>query len=241
MTDVFTPLLLTGVKRLGGYAADWVKGPAPERLAAALAARMQENEYQLLSFQSLVNDEEYRLLVEDVNEQLQFDEARAAAILRRHVDDIRGDVQTDQLVERVAALLHALLPLFASGGSKALALQTGLHHQDALKTQRALDENRKALQEIQGRLASITAASGGVPAVETVIFDRQWLSGRASDAWRRLLDEYPDGGSRSEAGTRRRANGSADPGVPRLRCRCPDPRVGDCGGNRRRARCVGAP
>ena len=188
MNEIITGLVVAGIQRLGAYAVEWAKGPPPERLAAALAARMHENEFQLLSFESLVLDEEYRLLVEDVNEQLQFDDARARAILRRHIDDIRGAEETDQLVERIAELLRALLPLFASGGSKALALQTGLQHQDAAKTQRAVEQNQKALEEIHATLAGMLATGSAVP-THTLVLDRNWLSGRASEVWQRLLDE----------------------------------------------------
>ena len=192
MNELIAGLVVAGVERLGAFAVEWVKGPLPERVAAALAAQMHENEYQLLSFESLVHDEEYRLLVEDISEQLELDDARAASILRRHVDDIRGEEQTGQLVQNVVALLRALLTQFAAGGSKALALQTGFMHQDAVKTQRAVEENQKAIQEMQGVLAGMAAATGAVAAAQTVFIDRHWLSGHASEAWQRLLDEDPD-------------------------------------------------
>jgi hypothetical protein len=196
MNEIITPLVVAGVGRLGAYASGWVKGSPPERLAAALAASMDENQYQFLSFQSLVDDDEYRLLVEDANKQLRFDDARAAAILRRYVDDIRGEEQTKKLVGDVAELLRALLPLFASGGSKALALQTGLQHQDAVKAQRVLDETWKGIEQIQETLASMAAANGAAAAPQTLILDRHWLSGRATEAWQRLLDENPDAAAR---------------------------------------------
>lgn len=182
MDPLLLQLIARGVARLGPYAINWAKGPLSDRLAAALAGRMEEDEYQLLSFESLANDPEYQELIEAAFQHLQLDEARAASVIHRHVDDIRGDAETSELVGRVLDLLVSLLPMFATGGSPALGLQTGLLQQESARQQRHLESK---IDELAAALeAANTPASIDTP----LLIDRQWLSGRAGDAWARLIE-----------------------------------------------------
>lgn len=191
MDPVLIELITTGVSRLGPYAVTWAKGPVHERMAAALAGRMEENEFQLLSFDSLAKDEEYEALIEDAFKNLQLDDSRARSVLRQHVDDIRGEAETEALVGQIAALLRFLLPMFAPGGSAALALQTGLQHQEAAQGFRALEEQ---LSEIH---AAVRATAATPP--EPLVIEREWLAGRSADAWVRLIETDAQEGARLRA------------------------------------------
>jgi tetratricopeptide (TPR) repeat protein len=194
VTDpVTTALIVAGAKKLGAFAVDWAKGGPPERLAAALAARVSENDFQLLSFESLARDDDYRDFVSDTRQQLQFDDWRAAEIVSRHVGDVRGDVEHEALVRRIVALLRALLPAVVPGGSEALGLQTALQHEDAVKTQEGLEANQQKLEAIHEAITAALASGTEAQRTESpLILDRRWLTGRASDRWARLIETNPD-------------------------------------------------
>jgi hypothetical protein len=156
MTDpATTALIAAGAKKLGGFAIDWVKGEPPEQLAAALAARISENDFQLLSFETLARDDGFWDFVQDVRQQFEFDDGRAGEIVRGHVGDVRGSAELDALVSRIVTLLRALLPVVVRGGSEAAGLQSALQHQDAVEIQRNLETNRQTLDEIRDAITAL--------------------------------------------------------------------------------------
>jgi hypothetical protein len=187
---ITTAFIVAGAKKLGGIAIEWLKADPPEQLVAALAGRIEENDFQLLSFDSLVHDERYLNFVSDTRQLLQFDEARAAWILRAHVDDIRGEKETDALVQRVVDLLRALLPAVV-GGREAIGLQTALQHQDATEIGRGVEANQQAIQAVQEAIGRLEATAETQRTEPPLVVDTQWLGGRASDAWARLVASDP--------------------------------------------------
>jgi uncharacterized protein HemY len=177
---------VAGAKKLGSVALDWVKGDPHEQLAAALAGRVTENDFQLVRFDSLVRDEKYVNFISDTRQTFEFDEDRAAYIVRGHVGDIRGETETDALVGRVVDLLRALLPTVVER-REAIGLQTALQHQDSANVTRAVEANQQTLNSLHDAMAQLQAAEAQRMQPPLVV-ESHWFSGRASDAWTRLLE-----------------------------------------------------